>query len=631
MQIKRLCLAISILFLTGSMLHSQDLIKNTQKGIVNERISEPNNIAQEMELRQVESAFEKVSIFQASNAAKNSQHQDINYAVDLEISSAELKDLSQNSRDLMLLEIPVNSSQSFHLELMPVNIFADGFEIKTASGESYAPSGTFYRGIVQGDPSSTATVSIFEDYIRILITDLNGNYIIGPMKNDKNSYILYNDKELTIQNDFQCQVEDDAVKPANLVDPSADNLPGECVNIFMEADFAMFQSNGSNVATTSNFVAALFNEVATVYDNENINIRISVIFVWNIPDPYVGFSNTLDVLSNYRVTRTGYNGNLAAFISTRNIGGGRAYLDVICNTAFSYSVSGNMGTVVTPFPTYSWEVYVLSHELGHNFGSSHTHACVWNGNNTAIDGCAGSTEGSCSLPGTPTGGGTVMSYCHIASVGINLNTGFGPQPGNLIRNRYNAAPCTSPCPVTCPTNLTVTTTYNNGANIVLEASNNITATNIINSGANVDYLAGNIVRLLPGFHARNGSDFYGSIEPCSGQTDSYQGPKQLSDLNQIPTSEAVDESFAGELQISNSPNPFSGQTDIKYFLAEDSEVILYISDYTGKRLSTLVNSIQQPKGEYVITFDGQNQPNGLYYYTIQAGDKIKTGKILLIQ
>ncbi|MBK7095123.1 MAG: PKD domain-containing protein [Saprospiraceae bacterium] len=38
-----------------------------------------------------------------------------------------------------------------------------------------------------------------------------------------------------------------------------------------------------------------------------------------------------------------------------------------------------------------------------------------------------------------------MSYCHLNSVGINLALGFGPQPGNLIRNRYNNAACLTAC------------------------------------------------------------------------------------------------------------------------------------------------------------------------------------------
>ncbi len=90
-------------------------------------------------------------------------------------------------------------------------------------------------------------------------------------------------------------------------------------------------------------------------------------------------------------------------------------------------------------PEYSWSAMVITHEMGHLLGSRHTHACVWNGNNTAIDGCAGSTEGGCPVPGIPPEGGTIMSYCYLQSVGVNFNLGFGPQPGNVIRNTVNAA------------------------------------------------------------------------------------------------------------------------------------------------------------------------------------------------
>jgi predicted Zn-dependent protease len=38
-------------------------------------------------------------------------------------------------------------------------------------------------------------------------------------------------------------------------------------------------------------------------------------------------------------------------------------------------------------PMFSWDVEVITHELGHLFGSPHTHGCYWNGNDTAIDGC----------------------------------------------------------------------------------------------------------------------------------------------------------------------------------------------------------------------------------------------------
>ncbi len=80
------------------------------------------------------------------------------------------------------------------------------------------------------------------------------------------------------------------------------------------------------------------------------------------------------------------------------------------------------------------------------FGSQHTHACVWNGNKTAIDGCY-NIEGSCPNPGIPSPqqGGTIMSYCHLTNAGIKFSNGFGLQPGNVIRSKVAAASCLTSC------------------------------------------------------------------------------------------------------------------------------------------------------------------------------------------
>jgi hypothetical protein len=37
--------------------------------------------------------------------------------------------------------------------------------------------------------------------------------------------------------------------------------------------------------------------------------------------------------------------------------------------------------------------------------------------------------------------GTVMSYCHLMNLGVDLSKGFGPKPGSLIRERYQSASC----------------------------------------------------------------------------------------------------------------------------------------------------------------------------------------------
>jgi hypothetical protein len=97
-------------------------------------------------------------------------------------------------------------------------------------------------------------------------------------------------------------------------------------------------------------------------------------------------------------------------------------------------------------PGFSDMVAFLTHEIGHVCGSQHTHACVWNDNNTQIDDCGNVNpfgnfvEGAACFdpqnPILPPGLGTIMSYC-----GMDLAQGFGPQPGQRIRDHVDAATC----------------------------------------------------------------------------------------------------------------------------------------------------------------------------------------------
>lgn len=61
---------------------------------------------------------------------------------------------------------------------------------------------------------------------------------------------------------------------------------------------------------------------------------------------------------------------------------------------------------------------------------------------------------------------------------------------------------------TCPTNPSITTTYNSGTVLAIKASDKIVATNVINAGANIVYDAKNSVMLQPGFVAQKNSTFF---------------------------------------------------------------------------------------------------------------------------
>lgn len=227
------------------------------------------------------------------------------------------------------------------------------------------------------------------------------------------------------------------------------NTSCQYVEVYFECDFKFFQDEGYSVSAVEQQVAAIFNEVQAIYYNESIPIAISEILVWTYFDPYAS-SNSLDeVLDEFKAYRgNAYNGRLAHLLSTRDLNGGLAWIDVLCSNGLQYAVSGNItpGNVVV-FPSYSWNVALVAHELGHNFGSKHTHWCGWPGG--PIDNCAtpenndGNPCATCCSPGPPPlNGGTIMSYC---DPNINFNNGFGPLPGDKIRSEFANAGCYSNC------------------------------------------------------------------------------------------------------------------------------------------------------------------------------------------
>ena len=213
--------------------------------------------------------------------------------------------------------------------------------------------------------------------------------------------------------------------------------------MYIEVDYDIYVGKGG-VQQAADYIAGAFSQVSILYFNEDIELVVNEIFVWDTPDPYTGGS-TSTILNQFRNNLNGnYNGDLAHLCGYVG-SGGIAYVDVLCNSFYGVGYS-DVNPTYNNVPAYSWTIEVLTHEIGHNLGSPHTHACEWNGNNTAIDGCgpaAGYSEG---CNGPIPNKGTIMSYCHlVGGVGIDFNLGFGPQPGNLIRNRVSNASCLDEC------------------------------------------------------------------------------------------------------------------------------------------------------------------------------------------
>ncbi len=86
---------------------------------------------------------------------------------------------------------------------------------------------------------------------------------------------------------------------------------------------------------------------------------------------------------------------------------------------------------------------------------------------------------------------------------------------------------------------------------------------------------------------------------------------------------------------SNYPNPFNPSTTIRYELKQSSKVSLKIYNILGQEVRTLVNA-QKSSGMHSVEWDGKNShgqrvTSGVYFYRLEAGDFVKTRKMVLVK
>ncbi|MEM9835297.1 MAG: M12 family metallo-peptidase [Bacteroidota bacterium] len=384
-------------------------------------------------------------------------HRLINYHL-LQLDEEQLSQLRTMAPKTLRLAVPLapghrSGRRELQLDLTRVNPLANGFLLRTASGQTYTnvELGVHYRGKISGEKDAHVALSLLPDGIQALIARPGGhNEVLGPLTDQSQlanpgytAYVLYDDAPVFEHQALDCATADSGVpyNPTELRFPASTARSTDgCVNVYFEVDHDIYLDKGGTTNAAA-YVTAAFNEVAALYAAINVDVAISEIFVWDQFSPYGGSSSST-LLNQFQGNRSSFNGDIAQLLSYK-ASGGIAVLDGLCHpfTAARMSFS-SIHSSFHSVPTYSWTIMVIAHELGHLLGSQHTHACVWNSNNTAIDGCAGFTEGSCGNPGLPTSGhGSIMSYCHITPIGIDFTEGLGVQPGAVIFNRVNNAPC----------------------------------------------------------------------------------------------------------------------------------------------------------------------------------------------
>ncbi len=80
----------------------------------------------------------------------------------------------------------------------------------------------------------------------------------------------------------------------------------------------------------------------------------------------------------------------------------------------------------------------------------------------------------------------------------------------------------------------------------------------------------------------------------------------------------------------NYPNPFNPSTNIVYSLKKGADVKVTVYDILGNCISVLVNEYEYA-GNHTLIFDAKNLSSGIYFYSIEVNNLLKTKAMILLR
>lgn len=229
--------------------------------------------------------------------------------------------------------------------------------------------------------------------------------------------------------------------------PRLQNAQILAAQIGVECEYSFFSAHGKNLSRAANYAVVLMGAVSSVYQRDvRVALQVPYLRVWTTAtNPYPGPSDgdLLGQIRNFWLTNMTDVSRTSAIILT-SYRGGVAWVGTMCGD-YGFAQAGPGGNFNFPTSGYVWDIDVVAHELGHNFGSPHTHSCFWN---PAVDSCWGA-EGGC-FTGTYPHPGTIMSYCHLT---VGTVATFHPRVATLIRAACEKYGCMSPVPSPAPNDI----------------------------------------------------------------------------------------------------------------------------------------------------------------------------------
>jgi cysteine-rich repeat protein len=371
-------------------------------------------------------------------------------------------------RDAVVDDFPLGADRTATLDLRRFEPFAPAARIDVVdAGGAHAvalPDRVYFTGAVRGDPTSRVLLVAAPDAVRGWVASGGTVYPFGPDTRGLHRSYALRDADAAAwpppgdfcANDLHPgevdapEVQARALLGATFARPPAPLPAGSVlqVDVAVETDWELRQKFASDEATLD-YLASLAAAASAIYERDvAVRLRFSYVRLWDTAaDPWTATS-TAAALGEVRAYWTDAANDMATvagphdvvhFVSGKGVSGGIAYVAAVCNPQYAFGVSQVYGSFDVAAPSQIWDVLVVTHELGHNLGSPHTH-CY----NPPIDKCY-NKETSCWSGAVVASRGTVMSYCHLLAGGLaNVDLVFGDTVSDRIRSTVEAAACLAP-------------------------------------------------------------------------------------------------------------------------------------------------------------------------------------------
>jgi hypothetical protein len=359
----------------------------------------------------------------------------------LRLDRAALDHLMATEPSMLTLRLPYHDTELV-IDLVRYDITAPDFHIYADNRNETIDchEGLHYRGMMRGATNSVAAISLFENEIFGTVSDaLYHNLVLGRVQiaHNTDGYILYSERELSMDNPFECVLNESLAAPAleDLQQRFSTSKPAPTLHMALYAEHAFFLNRG-DVTTTAHYLLAMFNQVAVLFANEGLQLELTRVCIQTSP-VFDHTAGATGILEQFRMSLREPAADLTQLVGLAETNPeSMACLDGLCTPQRAVAFCA-IDPDFSNVPTFSWAAAALAHETGHLLGARHP-----------ASSCRETVSFNPCLPGIAARNNqdqaienTLMRYCLLASEPVAFYAGFGPVSRPLMLDRVRGAAC----------------------------------------------------------------------------------------------------------------------------------------------------------------------------------------------